>query len=68
MYQTSCESFTGYTIPEFSSSGMTHNMGMEFRGFPKWMKNIKDVWMDPNYSIMRSFIDYNYGHISVDKD
>jgi hypothetical protein len=67
MYQSSCESFSGYTIPEFSSSGMTHNMGLQYGGVPKFMENVVDVLLDPNYSVLKAFKDYNFGHITLDR-
>ena len=43
-------------------------MGLEFGGVPKMMENVVDILMDPNYTILKSFKDLNYGHISIEQE
>ena len=65
-YQPACETLTAYNVPDFTSSGMTHNIGSFAGGALKFLESIMDIFQDPNYSIEYSFHQFNYGHISVD--
>ena len=64
-YQPACEALTGYTMPEFTSSGMTHHAKVIFGGVASWLESAIDVYQDPNYSIETVVHDYNYGRIEI---
>lgn len=42
-YQTPCESLTGYTIPEYTSSGMTHILSTMIKGLGKILETIIEI-------------------------
>ena len=49
-YQTPCESLTGYTLPEFTSSGMTHTVETNIKYITFWMVPTFEMFTDPIYS------------------
>jgi len=67
-YQTNCEALTGYTVPEFTSSGMTHNIATFGGGVLTFLESVIDIFQDPNYSVEYSYHDFNYGHVSIDTE
>ena len=62
-YQTPCEALTGYTLPEFTSSGMTHTcrtwMDLWIPGTLRWHQ-------DPLYTTEDIMAEYNFGDILID--
>ena len=43
-YETACDALTGYSIPEFTSSGMSHHIKVIFGGLLNWLESGIDTF------------------------
>jgi hypothetical protein len=63
MYSTKCESLTGYSVPELTTSGLTHHVNTYF----KIGEYIMNAATHPFYLESKIFIDYNFGLMKTQK-
>ena len=65
-YHTPCETLTGYLIPEYTSSGMTHNLRSMTKGLGAILEEVVNTYQDPNYSTETVMHKFNFGQIDID--
>ena len=65
-YQTPCESLTGYSVPEYTSSGMTHSLGATVSfGIGSLAEAVLDLYSNPIYGPELFMFDFNFGKIVI---